>query len=452
MKRWKVTGAIPLLCIACGARSDLYLPAPRDASITQDAAQDAGHDGPAPDATVPEDASVIPTGCTSALEPGSPAPIMGYCSSQAHVAPTRVPSSPKAKWAIQLDADTAPSEMVIDRDGRIYVASCSAEEGWVQCKQLVSLLPDGAIAWSKTFDGHVRGLYLDAMGTLHAEFGNPRTLVEVDVEGTVTQLGQLPENVWYDWVGSDGDLYGSWIEYGGTQLDRLVKMTPSGEILWSTALSCSECIATTALSPNDEMVAGLVSAENGDLAGSIVRLDNEGHERWTLQLPGFPAEPIAIANDGAIRVALWLNYQQTNTSLALASIDAAGEIRWLVDTQQDPQQTSQHSLVVLNDGTTVFRSFTHLNAVDGSGKLLWSNELSCPNCTYSAGADPDGGLVVLAPGIEGLDAKTGAVLWSGIEPPQDGSTFYFGSMMVLGPPGVVYGATYGGVVFAASDG
>jgi hypothetical protein len=31
--------------------------------------------------------------------------------------------------------------------------------------QIVSLLPDGAIAWSKTFDGHVRGLCLDAVGT-----------------------------------------------------------------------------------------------------------------------------------------------------------------------------------------------------------------------------------------------------------------------------------------------
>lgn len=153
-----------------------------------------------------------------------------------------------------------------------------------------------------------------------------------------------------------------------------------------------------------------------------------------------------------MRIALWLNYQQPNSSLALASVDPTGEITWLVDTQQDPQQTSQHALVVLNDGTTVFRSFTHLNAVDGDGNVLWSNELSCPNCTYSAGADPDGGLVVLAPDIEGLDAKTGTVLWSGIEPLQDGSTFYFGSMMVLGPPGVVCGATYGGVVFAASDG
>lgn len=250
MKRRNLTTVLPVLCIACGARSDLYLQAPpRDASIAEDAAPD----GAAPDAPIPEDASVIPTGCTSALEPGSPAPITGYCSTQAHVAPTRVPSSPKATWAIQLDADTSPSEMVIDRDGRIYVASCRAEEGWVTCKQIVSLLPDGAIAWSKTFDGHVRGLYLDTVGTLHAEFGNPRTLVAVDPAGAVTQLGQLPENVWYEWVGSDGSLYGSSIDYGGTQPDRLVKMTPTGDVLWSTLLPCSKCIATTALSPDDEM-------------------------------------------------------------------------------------------------------------------------------------------------------------------------------------------------------
>lgn len=98
------------------------------------------------------------------------------------------------------------------------------------------------------------------------------------------------------------------------------------------------------------------------------------------------------------------------------------------------------------------RSDLYLQAPPRDGNVLWSNELSCPNCTYSAGADPDGGLVVLTPDIEGLDAKTGTVLWSGIEPLQDGSTFYFGSMMVLGPPGVVCGATYGGVVFSASDG
>lgn len=105
----------------------------------------------------------------------------------------------------------------------------------------------------------------------------------------------------------------------------------------------------------------------------------------------------------------------------------------------------------MNDGTTVFRSFTDLNAVDVNGNVLWTTTLACPNCAYAAGADPDGGLVVLVDDIEGVDVATGKVLWSGIVPPQDGSTFYYGSTMVLGPPGVLFGSSFGGVVFAASD-
>ncbi len=469
MRGLGVVTMAPLCLLACGGRSGLYAPssgrdggafdatllAPDstfDASPSRDAVPDATY---VPDVSIaPEDVVVIPTGCTSALERGSPAPISGYCSTQANVASTRVPSHPRGTWATQLDANYSPSEMVVDPEGRTYLASCSAPEGggWVECDSLVALEPNGAIGWSHTFDGGVGGLFLAPDGTLHVESGVPRTLFTFDADGRMTTLATLPESVTYSYVGSDGNLYGYAVDYGGTAVDRVVKMTSDGKILWSTPLTCNECIDATALAPDDGMVVALiVPVGDGGLAGSVLQFDSAGNLRWTRDLPGFSAEMIAVATDRSIRIVLWVPEGRTSATTVLASLSPTGDVLWQTDVHQDPEQTGLDPLVVMNDGTTVFRSFTDLNAVDVNGNVLWTTTLACPNCAYAAGADPDGGLVVLVDDIEGVDVATGKVLWSGIVPPQDGSTFYYGSTMVLGPPGVLFGSSFGGVVFAASD-
>jgi hypothetical protein len=445
----------------CGGRTALEDQSPLDASGGRDAGAQARPsdasaetDQPITDASIaPVDVAAVQTGCTAALEPGAPAPMAGYCSTQANVAATSVPSSPMGEWGTQLDANYAPSEMVVDPEGRSYLASCSAPEGggWVECETLVALDTDGSVRWSYTFDSGVGGLFLDPAGTLHAESGVPRVLYTFDQAGNPTTQGTLPPNVSYGFVGSDANLYGTSIDYEGSANDALVKMTPEGVVLWSTPLACNDCIAGTALSPDDGLVATLIAPEgDGGLAGSMVHLDASGNLLWTRTLAGFTAEDIAVAADGSIRIALWEDYQQTASTLVLVSISAAGDVLWQTDLHQDPEQTGDDPLVVTNDGTTVLRSFTHLNAVDATGAILWSTPLTCPNCAYAAGADPHGGLVVLVDDIEGIDVATGKVLWSGITPPQeDSGTIYFGSTMTLGPPGVLFGSSFGGVVFEA---
>jgi hypothetical protein len=138
-------------------------------------------------------------------------------------------------------------------------------------------------------------------------------------------------------------------------------------------------------------------------------------------------------------------------STALVAISPGGDILWQTDVHQDPEQTGLDALVVRTDGTTVFRTFTHLNAVDANGRLLWSSALSCPNCVYAAAADPEGGLVALLGDVRGIDPASGKTLWSGIEAPATGPEFYFSDVMVAGTPGTLYGASFGGVIFAASD-
>jgi hypothetical protein len=448
----------------CGGRSELDLPDAAQDAATVDARHlppDAARGDAAPFAdvaivdasVVPADATRVKSGCTSALLAGSPAPISGYCSTQANVAASRVPSQPVGVWGTQLDANYSPSEMVVDPAGNAYLASCSAPEGggWVYCDTVVALDPSGNVRWSNTFESGVGGLFLATDGTLHVESGVPRIMYSFDAQGTMTTLGTLPPNVSYSYVGSDADLYGASIDWEGSTPDSFVKMTQDGTILWSTPLTCNACIAAMALSPDDGLVATLIaSSGDGGLAGSLLHLDASGNVLWTRDLPGFTAELIAVAPDGSTRIALWEDYQQPSSTTVLASFSAAGDLLWQTDLHQDPEQTGDDPLVVLNDGTTVLRSFTHLNAVDATGKLLWSTALSCPNCAYAAVADPDGGLVVLVDDIEGVDVATGSVLWSGISPPQnDSGTIYFGSTLTLGPPGVLFGSSFGGVVFAA---
>jgi hypothetical protein len=434
----------PLFLLACGSRSGLEVFA---------TASDAG---PAVDTGV-QPASPW---CTSALAPGSPAPIAGYCSTQSNLSPTRLPSHPHGTWSLTLFPDAprnsdfqAIAQILVGADGTAYVASCgsTSDDTFHRCT-LAAITPDGTIAWSQ--DLAARSPFLGADGKLHvATGGTTWTLLSFDTDGTMTQLGVLPDNVTYSFVGSDGSLYGSSVDYTTMAADRVVKMTPDGQVVWSTALPCHDCINSMALSPDDGMVVALdITDGMGGLSGRMVRLDASGNVAWTRDLAGSSADSVAVARDGSIRIALWLNSMTSiPSSRALAAIDPAGELLWQADVHQDPEQSGLDALVVRNDGTTVFRSFTHMNAIDASGHVLWSQRLDCPNCVYAAAADPGGGLVALRGSVQGIDPATGDMLWSGVEPPQTGTTDYFDSAMVTGTPGVVYGATFGGVIFAASD-
>lgn len=451
---WRIGGSVvvaALAVFACG-RSGLYVfpqEAPPDAAAP---IADAGADEPIP----PGDAVSMPAACTAAIEPGAPAAMFGYCSTQANVASTRVPVGPHGTWNVQVGT-YAPSQIVIDATGQVYVGQCDLQGDTTSCTQIVSITPEGTVAWTHDFTpAGVGAFFLGADGKLHVLVGFPRTLFTVDRNGLVTMLGPLPEHVAYQVLpGSDGSLYGSLVDYQSTTPDRVVKMNAIGAPVWTTPLSCNDCVAGMTVAADDSVAVTLTTGDgDGGLVGSLVRIDAAGKLLWTRDLPGFSAERIAVARDGSIRIALWTNYQDdaAPSSTVLASYSASGDLAWQTDLHQDPEQTGDDPLVVLEDGTTVLRSFTDLNAVGADGRLVWHKTLHCPNCAYSAAADPDGGLVILADDIEGIDTATGDTMWSGIVPPQDGGmTVYFGSMMVLGPPGTLVGASFGGVVFRAAD-
>ena len=169
-------------------------------------------DGDAADARTITDASLAPdrvafidAGCTSLLQPGAPAPMQGYCSTQANVAPTRAPSHPVATWTTQVGT-YAPAEMVVDADGRVYVANCSLTSdagptNELECNKLVALNADGGIAWSHTLQGDPSGLFLAPDGKLHLAADS--TLYAFDSSGHMTTVGALPVNVQYNLVGAD---------------------------------------------------------------------------------------------------------------------------------------------------------------------------------------------------------------------------------------------------------
>ncbi len=441
-----------LLVCACG-RTGLYASAskpPPDAGAPTD---DAGSDG---SAIVPSDAAVLPSACTAAIERGAPAAMFGYCSTQANVAPTRVPTGPHGIWGVQIGT-YAPSQIVVDASGQVYVGRCDLQGDTTSCTQIVSVTPRGTVAWSHDFgDAGVRGFFLGTDAKLHVVAGFPRTLYTLDRNELLTMLGPLPDGLAYQILpGSDGSLYGSLVDYVGMTPDRVVKMNAMGAPVWTKALACNDCLSAMAVAADDSVAATLTTADgDGGLAGSLVRIDASGKLLWTRDLPGFAADRIAVARDGSIRIALWTHYQEdaAPSSTVLASYSASGDLAWQTDLHQDPEQTGDDPLVVLDDGTTVLRSFTDLDVVDADGRPRWHKTLRCPNCAYAAAGDPHRGLVVLADDIEGIDVATGSAVWSGIVPPQDGgSTIYFGSMMVLGPPGTLVGASFGGMVFAAAD-
>lgn len=435
-----------LLVCGCG-RSGLY-------AFASEPPADAGVDESPP--IGPADAALTPSSCTAAIERGAPAAMVGYCSTQANVAATRVPVGPHGTWNVQIGTDS-PSQIVVDASGQVYVGKCDVQDDTTSCTQIVSVTPQGSVAWSHDFGEGVGSFFIGADAKIHVVTGYPRrTLHTLDRSGALTMLGVLPDHIANPIMpGSDGSLYGSLVDYRSTTPDRVVKMNATGAPVWTTALACNDCFSGMAVAADDSVVVALTAANgDGGLAGSLVRIDAAGKLLWMRDLAGFSADRIAVARDGSIRIALWANYQEeaAPSSTVLASYSASGDLAWQTDLHQDPEQTGDDPLVVLEDGTTVVRSFTDLNAVDADGVLLWQKTLRCPNCAYSAAGDPDGDLVVMADDIERIDVTTGSAVWSGIVPPQDGgTTVYFGSMMVLGPPGTLVGASFGGVVFGAAD-
>jgi hypothetical protein len=453
MPPWMAIGGaagVALVVFACG-RTGLYAfppePTPDGGGPTADAASD--------EPIAPGDAMATPSVCTAAIERGAPAAMFGYCSTQANVASTRVPRGPHGTWGVQIGT-YAPSQIVIDASGQVYVGQCDLQGDTTSCTVIVSVTPEGTVAWTHDFGTSVGTIFIGADTKLHVVAGFPRQLYTLDRNAIVTPLGPLPDGVAYQVLpGSDGSLYGSIVDYVGMTPDRIVKMNAVGAAVWTTPLACNDCLGPMAVAADDSVALTLTAADgDGGLAGSLARIDAAGTLLWTRDLPGFAAERIAVARDGSIRIALWTNYRDDaeSSSTVLASYSASGDLEWQTDLHQDPEQTGDDPLVVLDDGTTVLRSFTDLDAVDAAGRLLWHRTLRCPNCAYSAAGDPDGGVVVLADDIEGIDVATGNATWSGIVPPQDGGpTIYFGSMMVLGPPGTLVGASFAGMVFRAAD-
>lgn len=94
----------PLMVAACGARSALLDAAALEAPIEP---TDAGAPSEA-GLPLPDGAAVVEGTCTSALEPGAPTPMSGYCSTRAHLAPGLLPTAPIVTWQTPLPKLTPP--------------------------------------------------------------------------------------------------------------------------------------------------------------------------------------------------------------------------------------------------------------------------------------------------------------------------------------------------------
>ncbi len=418
------------LVAACGARTNLDI------------------DGASSDASAP-DSGVNATSCPSDVEPGAPTPMQGFCSTRAHLATTLAPTNPSIGWSTKLGSTFQPLEAVVDSNGRVYANIDPDVMGFVDATTLVAVDLGGDIAWSHTFSSAISTLYLGSDRNVHVIARDPGAapaLFSVSPAGVVEGSVDLPmDTVGHFAIGSDGSLYTAVTD--DTNPDVIEKLTPAGDIVWTSPVldpNFPASASALALTRDDHVVVATLT--NVMTIGSTVfELDANGGVLWQTNIDGDFTQGPSIALDGSIRMVSG-ETDPTSTTLVYA-LGPSGNVLWRTDLGADAQQTTDDTLAIGPDGTTVVRTFQTIFGLDPSGTIVWKMPMY-GNGYFDAAFDPSGALVLLAANdastLYGLDPHDGTQLWSLLAP-----VIFTG--IAFGPPGTLFALGGEGEITRVSD-
>ncbi|MBN1593441.1 MAG: PKD domain-containing protein [Candidatus Coatesbacteria bacterium] len=206
-------------------------------------------------------------------------------------------------------------------------------------------------------------------------------------------------------LGADGDVYGA---FGGYEYTELHRLSPSGELVWSTGVSGSGDLTQLTIAPSGDVIfafgnpptlcavkpdgstrfdvglagcpLGLTACDDsGNIYNTIMKTDgiaqvvshsSEGAFRWSytaapnLMFIGGPA----ISEDGTV-----IAGASTGSEFELYALNpSSGAIEWSYIGAGDPVSGASFA----EDGTVYFAADTVLYSVEPGGSLNWTAQLS----------------------------------------------------------------------------
>jgi len=419
--------------------------------------------------------------CGAALLEGAPTPIRGYCSTRANQALLSGPSAPEVAWAtapfaIPDPENYLPAEIVVDADGRAYVAVNASPMNMAGGPNRVAAVdPDGTVAWTQYFPAPVSGLALGADGTLWMLQSSPPTditagpnvLIGLGSDGTnhasielnpsQGDSGLVDPYGAFDLlaIGVDGSFF-----LGSSQAGGLARVTVTGQklaTLWTTAMGFDQLAPAppVMLTQDDRVIA--VGAEG------LYALDASGSYLW-----GVPElDPFASGVDSSGRVVALETPGGNGTPISVDTIDGAGDTVASVGVSPSQIAVDAYGIALAGDGTTVVllanetsapgatKTHVEIVAIDASGKTRWTTGLdeslqfdpAALQNHYGLFVDSEGTVIVTAGVVTGISLSSGSVLWT-VQAPSASSCL---RPAVLGTGGSVVASQCDGTVFLARD-
>jgi hypothetical protein len=436
------------LSLACGARTPLLPGGPGDGTGSGGGGGSGG--GPTP----------LAVPCTAALLAGAPTPIRGYCPTRANQASVNGPRAPKIAWGvtpfpIQAPEDFLPAEVVVDPNGRAYVAiDASPQNATGGPNQILAVDPDGSVAWTSSFPSPVGALALGADGHLwfleEGSNGNvtcpapcPSSLRALSTDGApVASIDPPPNGPGFTdlmAIASDGSFF------VGSQ-GSLSRFTTAGVPLWQTYAN-----------PGTSLVVGPDDGVIATGSGQIEAYDAAGQNVWF----GPQALVAAVGAQGDV-VAL---SSPSGDAVSLVTVGKGGIIAQ--DVALGAPQLNATELAVAGDGTAIAllanevsspgltKTTVQVIAVDSTGKTRWTTPLDVTlpydpaalTTHYGLFVDGAGTVVVTAGAVTGIDLASGSVLWT-LQPPKAESCL---RPAVLAAGGAILATQCDGTVFLARD-
>jgi hypothetical protein len=440
------------LIAGCGGRTQLevasYLAdggqdALADGASPRDASAEPGADAPAEapadsPAEAPPDSAPPPADCPSQVLAGAPKPMAGYCSTRANRASIPAPAKPAVVWSTQLATTKEPIAAVVDPKGRLYVTYDPTTDSSLVPRAIAAVEPNGAIAWTQTFDETLRGSPVLASDGRVLMVRGPFTapaLLAFRPDGTFETIMKLPElTAGGPAVGSDRSLY---FAIDGISNPARVMKVVGAQVAW-TSVELGKWPQHVALDRRDRAIVGTTTASTA----RVHVLGSGGTVAWQRDFDGYLVDGPAVARDDAIVVSLG---REQLSKAVLVVIEPSGTVRRTVDLGDKPQ-TAYSALAVGADGTVVVRTWERTFAVGPDGVVRWQRATH-PNVMYDLTIGSDATLVLMSGAAIGVDLATGAERWV-LGAPQ---VWECVTSAGLGAGGRFYGKQCGGTVFAAAD-
>jgi outer membrane protein assembly factor BamB len=481
-----------VIVVACGSRTGLLLD-----SLEGDG--DGGGGGSGGDSST---RPVAPNGCTAALLSGAPTPMLGYCPTRAGLTNGAAPHAPAVAWSLALfpypdPADVLPAQIVVDDEGRIYVAESSSPLAPAPGRYEIDAVdPDGSLVWRVPFESPVSNLALAADGTLWA-LGqvNADSGVENDAyangvlygltrdgakkatynvtlpphpkracngggppcpeEGPVNPFSAMA-------IGADS----SFFVFSQAAVARVL---PSGAVGWGTRIEYGyddSLPGTLWLTPNDDILTtdGLYAATGRHLSTDCDAGLGESCDAGLASVLGSRDLLTAITPDGEI----FLLTLDDQSNLSLEHVAISGEVLAHFEPGSS-NETSASQLAIGADGTVLAllanefpapgQTMIHFTVIAVAPALehpRWTATFDSP-LQYTPFAPPNlfglfvdpSGTVVVSGGdvIQAFDLATGATVWQ-LAPAHPMSCM---EPAVLGAEGAVVAAQCDGSIFLARD-